>query len=124
MENPIGIFDSGVGGLTVVREIIGQLPNENLIYFGDTLRVPYGPRSLAQVKDFVFEIVEILMERGVKLIVIACNTGTAAGLVEAQARYDVPILGVIEPGAKGAVQATRNRRIGVVGTVGTIKSGA
>ena len=124
MDNPIGIFDSGVGGLTVVREIIDQLPEENLIYFGDTLRVPYGPRPLAQVKDLVFEIVEMLIERGVKLIVIACNTGTAAGLVEAQAKYDVPIIGVIEPGARGAVQATRNRRIGVVGTVGTINSGA
>ncbi len=124
MENPIGIFDSGVGGLTVVREIIDQLPDENLIYFGDTLRVPYGPRPLDQVKDFIFEIVELLVERGVKLIVIACNTGTAAGLVEAQARYDVPILGVIEPGARGAVQATRNRRVGVVGTVGTVNSRA
>lgn len=124
MDNPIGIFDSGVGGLTVAREIIRQLPEENIVYFGDTLRVPYGPRPLPQVKDLVFEIVEMLIERGVKLIVIACNTGTAAGLIEAQAKYDVPIVGVIEPGARGAVQATRNRRVGVIGTVGTIDSGA
>jgi glutamate racemase len=124
VDNQIGIFDSGVGGLTVAREIIEHLPQENILYFGDTKRVPYGPRSLVQVKDFVFEIVEFLIKRQVKLIVIACNTGTAAGLVEAQARYDVPIVGVIEPGARGAVQMTRNRRVGVVGTVGTINSGA
>lgn len=124
MENPIGVFDSGVGGLTVASELMTHLPRENLIYFGDTLRVPYGPRDLDEVRTFVFEIVEFLMERKVKLIVIACNTATAAGLVEAQARYDVPIVGVIEPGARGAVQATRNRRIGVIGTDGTIKSGA
>jgi glutamate racemase len=124
LDNPIGIFDSGVGGLTVAAEIIKELPAENLIYFGDTLRVPYGPRSLGEVKDFVFEIVEFLIERQVKLIVIACNTATAAGLVEAQAKYDVPIVGVVEPGARGAVQVTRNRRVGVIGTVGTINSGA
>lgn len=124
VENPIGVFDSGVGGLTVAAEIIKELPQENIVYFGDTLRVPYGPRPLLQVRDFVFEIVEFLIGRGVKLIVIACNTGTAAGLADAQERYDVPIIGVIEPGARGAVMATKNRKIGVIGTVGTINSGA
>ncbi len=124
MDNPIGIFDSGVGGLTVASEIIRILPAENLIYFGDTSRVPYGPREMSQVKEFVFEIVNYLVEREVKLVVIACNTATAAGLIEAQAHFDVPIVGVIEPGARGAVQATRNRKVGVIGTVGTISSGA
>ncbi len=124
MDNPIGVFDSGVGGLTVVHEIISQLPYENLIYFGDTARVPYGPRKLEEVKSFMFNIIEFLVERDVKLVVVACNTATAAGLVEAQARFDVPIVGVIEPSARGAVQATRNRRVGVIGTMGTINSGA
>lgn len=124
MDNPIGVFDSGVGGLTVVNEIINQLPLENIVYLGDTARVPYGPRSLSEVKEFVFEIIRFLIDRQVKLVVIACNTATAAGLVEAQTHFDVPIVGVIEPGARGAVQATRNRRIGVIGTAGTIESGA
>ncbi len=124
MDNPIGVFDSGVGGLTVVNEIIRQLPLENIFYFGDTARVPYGPRPLPQVKEFVFEIIKFLVGRKVKLVVIACNTATAAALAEAQEYFDVPIVGVIEPGARGAVQATRNRRIGVIGTVGTVNSGA
>lgn len=123
MDNrPIGIFDSGVGGLTVVREIIDLLPSENIIYFGDTKRCPYGPRELEEVKGFVFEIVEFLQKEGVKLAVIACNTGTAAGLVEAQARFDLPIIGVIEPGAHAAVRATGCRKVGVIGTVGTVAS--
>ena len=124
MDNPIGVFDSGVGGLTVVHEIIKQLPLENIIYFGDTARVPYGPRPPTQVKEFAFEIINFLVRRDVKLVVIACNTATAAGLEEVQAAFGVPIVGVIEPGARGAVQATRNRRIGVIGTAGTINSGA
>ncbi len=124
MDNPVGIFDSGVGGLTVMQEIIKQLPYENLIYFGDTARVPYGPRPLEEVRGFVFEIINYLVEREVKLVVVACNTATAAGLIEAQAHFDVPVVGVIEPSARGAVQATRDRRVGVIGTVGTINSGA
>lgn len=124
MDNPVGIFDSGVGGLTVMQEIIEQLPYENLIYFGDTARVPYGPRPLEEVRGFVFEIINYLVEREVKLVVVACNTATAAGLIEAQAHFDVPIVGVIEPSARGAVQATRDRRVGVIGTVGTINSDA
>lgn len=121
-SKPIGIFDSGVGGLTVVRAVIEELPNEHIIYFGDTARVPYGPRDLNEVKGFVFEIVEFLQQEGVKIVVIACNTGTAAGLSDAQKYFDIPIIGVIEPGARGAVQATVNRRIGVIGTKGTIES--
>jgi len=123
-NRPIGIFDSGVGGLTVFSEIQKELPTENIIYFGDTLRVPYGPRPLEEVRSFVFNIIEFLMSQNVKLIVIACNTGTAAALIEAQQIFDIPIVGVIEPGARGAVMATKNRKIGVIGTKGTIKSRA
>lgn len=123
-NKPIGIFDSGVGGLTVARAVLEELPNEHLIYFGDTARVPYGPRDLQEVKGFVFEIVKFLQNQGVKIIVIACNTGTAAGLVDAQRHFNIPIIGVIEPGARGAVQATVNRRVGVIGTKGTIESSA
>jgi glutamate racemase len=123
-NKPIGIFDSGIGGITVVREIINHLPNEDVIYFGDTARFPYGPRNLKEVKGFVFEIIEYLKTQDVKLVVIACNTGTAAGLKEAQKKFDLPVIGVIEPGARGAVLATRNRKIGIIATEGTIKSEA
>ncbi len=120
----IGIFDSGLGGLTVAREIARALPNESLVYFGDTARCPYGPRDLQEVRRFVLEIGSYLQRRGVKLIVIACNTATAAGLELAQREFSAPVLGVVEPGARGAVMATRNRRVGVIGTVGTVESGA
>lgn len=120
----IGIFDSGLGGLTVAREIAQRLPGESLVYFGDTARCPYGPRDLAEVKRFVLEIGSYLEHRCVKLIVIACNTATAAGLALAQREFDVPVVGVVEPGARAAVMATRNRRVGVIGTVGTVDSGA
>ncbi len=123
-NRPIGIFDSGVGGLTVVREVINFLPNENIIYFGDTLRCPYGSKDLNDVRKFVFEIIDFLLNEDVKSIVIACNTGTAAGLYEAQSKFKLPIIGVIEPGARGAVLSTRNKKVGVIGTVGTINSGA
>lgn len=123
-DKPIGIFDSGVGGLTVMSEMIRQLPHENLIYFGDTKRLPYGPRDLGEVRSFIFEIIEYLQGQNVKLVVIACNTGTAAGLAEAQKHFAMPIVGVIEPGARGAVMVTKNRRVGVIGTKGTIASGA
>ena len=121
---PIGIFDSGLGGLTVVREISRALPDERILYFGDTARCPYGPRDLAEVRRFVLEIGSWLTARGVKLIVVACNTATAAGLALAQRAFDVPVIGVVEPGARAAVMATMNRRVGVIGTVGTIDSGA
>lgn len=123
-DGPIGIFDSGLGGLTVAREVASALPHESIIYLGDTVRCPYGPRPLDEVRAFVLQICAWLEERGVKLIVIACNTGTAAGLSAAQTAFGVPVLGVIEPGARAAVQATINRRVGVIGTEGTVMSGA
>ena len=121
---PIGVFDSGLGGLTVAREIARVLPEESLVYLGDTARCPYGPRDLDEVRRFVVEIGSLLATRPVKLIVIACNTATAAGLALAQRLFDVPVIGVIEPGARAAVMATRNRRVGIIGTEGTIESGA
>ncbi len=124
MDNrPIGVFDSGVGGLTVFREISRRLPNEKVVYFGDTARVPYGDRDPAQVVDFSRQIVRFLRTHDVKAIVIACNTATAPSLPYLRAENDIPIIGVIEPGARGAAAATRNGRIGVIATAGTIKSG-
>ncbi len=123
-DAPIGVFDSGVGGLTVVRAIMSRLPHESIIYFGDNARGPYGPRPIQEVRDFALEISGFLEDLGVKIIVIACNSATSAGLLEVQRRCRVPVLGVVEPGARGAVQATRNRRIGVIGTVVTIRSRA
>lgn len=121
---PIGVFDSGLGGLTVAGEIMRALPDESVLYFGDTARCPYGPRPLEEVQRFVLQIGTWLTRRQVKLVVIACNTGTAAGLALAQQAFDVPVVGVIEPGARAAVKATVNRQVGVIGTVGTIESGA
>ena len=121
---PIGVFDSGLGGLTVVAEIMRALPAEAVTYFGDTARCPYGPRPPDEVERFVLQIGTWLSAHPVKLLVIACNTGTAAGLDIAQRTFDVPVIGVIEPGARAAVKATRNRKVGVIGTVGTIESGA
>lgn len=120
----IGIFDSGLGGLTVAREIARTMPQESLVYLGDTARCPYGPRDLSEVRRFVLEIGNWLEARNVKLIVVACNTATAAGLSLAQRTFSVPVIGVVEPGARAAVMATRNRRVGVIGTAGTIESGA
>ncbi|MCL2491131.1 MAG: glutamate racemase [Coriobacteriia bacterium] len=119
---PLGIFDSGLGGLTVAREIAQRLPHESFVYVGDTRRCPYGPRDLSQVEQYVREICTFLQDKGVKLIVIACNTATAAGLELMQREFDIPIIGVIEPGARAAVRTTRNRKVGVIGTVGTIQS--
>lgn len=125
MDNlPIGIFDSGLGGLTVAREVSRSLPHEQIVYLGDTARCPYGPRDLAEVRRFVLEIGTWLERLPVKLIVIACNTATAAGLALAQEVFDVPVIGVLEPGARAAVRATVNRSVGVIGTTGTIESGA
>jgi glutamate racemase len=121
---PIGVFDSGLGGLTVVREIARALPDERIVYLGDTARCPYGPRDQGEVREFVLQIGAWLAARPVKLIVIACNTATAAGLAIAQQAFSVPVVGVVEPGARAAVMATRNRRVGVIGTIGTIRSGA
>lgn len=124
MDNrAIGVFDSGVGGLTVLREIIRAVPNESTIYFGDTERVPYGPRDLSEVRRFVFKITDFLYSKDIKLIVIACNTSTAAALNELKKRYDIPIVGVIEPGARTAVSNTVNKKVGVIATEGTVESG-
>lgn len=116
---PIGIFDSGFGGLTVAREIAEELPNESIVYFGDTARCPYGPRSQEEVDGFVQQICHWLLDRGVKLLVIACNTATAAGLEHAQKNFAVPVIGAVEPGARAAARATKNRRVGVIATKGT-----
>jgi glutamate racemase len=125
MQNlPIGVFDSGLGGLTVAREIDRTLPNESLVYLGDTARFPYGPKDLADVRRFVLEIGTWLERTPVKLIVIACNTATASALTLAQRTFDVPVIGVVEPGARAAVMVTQNRRVGVIGTTGTIASNA
>ncbi len=120
---PIGIFDSGYGGLTVVREICKRLPQENIVFVGDSARCPYGPRDLDEVDSFVQQICTWLTGRKVKMIVIACNTATAAGLTHAQQTFDVPVIGVVEPGARAAVQTTKNRNVGVIATKGTIDSG-
>ncbi|MBU4193736.1 MAG: glutamate racemase [Actinobacteria bacterium] len=123
-NRPIGVFDSGVGGLTVVRSLTGRLPGENIIYLGDDARGPYGPRDLGEVRGFAREIIEYLLGLEVKLVVIACNTATAAALDDAQRDYNIPVVGVIRPGARAALQRSTSRRIGVVGTVGTIQSGS
>ena len=121
---PIGVFDSGIGGLTVVHELIRQLPHESIVYFGDTARVPYGPKSPETVRRYSREIAGFLQEQGVKNIVIACNTATAHALTTLREDLDMPIVGVVEPGARAAVAATTRGHVGVIGTVGTIKSGA
>jgi glutamate racemase len=123
-NRPIGIFDSGVGGLTVVGKISRILPNEDLVYFGDTARVPYGTKSRETVTKFSVENVEFLMEHNVKLVIVACNTASSLSLDFLKRCFRVPIIGVIEPGARGAVAATRNNRIGVIGTHATVSSGA
>ncbi len=119
---PIGIFDSGVGGLTVAREILRQLPNERIVYFGDTARVPYGTKSKETIIHFSQQISHFLQTKGVKAIVIACNTASAYALDELQKSVDIPVLGVVKPGAKVAAQTTVNNKIGVIGTEGTISS--
>jgi len=121
---PIGIFDSGVGGLTVARSILDQLPNESTLYIGDTARGPYGPRPLAEVREFALESLDFLVEQGVKAIVIACNTASAAMLRDARERYSIPVIEVIQPAARRAVAATRSGKIGVIGTRATIDSAA
>jgi glutamate racemase len=121
---PIGIFDSGVGGLTVARAILDQLPNESTLYIGDTARGPYGPRPLAEVRDFSLETLDFLVAQGVKALVIACNTASAAMLRDARERYSIPVIEVIQPAVRRAVAATRSGRVGVIGTRATIDSKA
>ena len=121
-EAPVGVFDSGVGGLTVAREIMRQLPQENIVYFGDTARVPYGSKSQDNIIRFSRQIINFLKTKEVKAIVIACNTASALALDTVKNEIDIPIIGVIEPGARAAVRETRNAKIGVVGTEATINS--
>ena len=121
---PIGVFDSGIGGLTVARAIYERLPHESTVYFGDTARVPYGPKSPDTVRRYSREIAAFLHDQSVKSIVVACNTATAHALGVLREEMDMPVIGVVEPGARAAVAATTTGRIGVIGTVGTIKSGA
>ena len=121
---PLGVFDSGIGGLTVARALFERLPREAVIYFGDTARVPYGPKSPDTVRRYAAEILAYLLQRGVKALVVACNTITAQALDYLRERSPVPLVGVIEPGARAAVQATKTGKIGVIGTAGTIASGA
>lgn len=125
MDNrAIGFMDSGVGGLTVVREALRQLPLESVYFIGDQARLPYGPRSSDEVRHFSEQMASFLMQRDIKMLVIACNTATAAALEDLQEKLPIPVIGVISPGSRAALKATRNRRIGVIGTEGTIKSQA
>ncbi len=121
---PLGIFDSGVGGLTVVKEILAQLPGEDFIYLGDTARYPYGPRSVEIIKKFALQNARFLMGFGIKVLIVACNTASSVALDEIKKWIKIPVIGVIEPGAQEAVKTTKNGKIGVIGTVGTISSGA
>ncbi len=123
-SRPIGVFDSGVGGLTVLREIVRRLPHESTVYVGDNARAPYGTRSDEEVLAFSWQSLDALVARDVKAIVVACNTSTAVALGALRRRYDLPILGVIRPGAASAVLATRNRRVGVIATPATVRSHA
>ncbi|SHM15761.1 glutamate racemase [Caldanaerovirga acetigignens] len=123
-QKPIGIFDSGIGGLTVAKEIMNLMPWENIVYLGDTARVPYGSKSKETITRFAKEGVSFLMKQDVKMIVIACNTVSATCLEKLQDMLPVPVVGVIEPGARAAVKATKNRKVGVIGTERTVKSGA
>ena len=123
-DRPIGIFDSGVGGLTVVKQIFKRLPNEEIVYLGDTARVPYGTKSPETIKRFAVENADFLMKFKVKLIVVACNTVSSTSLDTLRERFSIPIVGVIKPGAEKAVQITRNNKVGVIGTYTTVRSKA
>ena len=123
-SRPVGVFDSGIGGLTVAHEIITQLPNERIVYFGDTARVPYGPKSPDTVRRYSREIAAYLRDQDVKALVVACNTATAHALTALQDELSMPVIGVVEPGARAAVKRASGGHIGVIGTAGTIRSGA
>ena len=124
INRPIGVIDSGVGGLTVAIEIMRQLPHETIYYIGDTARCPYGPRPVEEVKQFTWEMTRHLLRYDIKMLVIACNTATAAVLDEIREALDIPVIGVIHPGARAAIKMSKHFRIGVLGTIGTIKSRA
>jgi glutamate racemase len=121
---PVGVFDSGLGGLTVVRALIDLLPHEDLVYFGDTGRFPYGPKPAGEVRAYALEITDLLLADDVKMVVVACNSASAAALDVLRQRAGVPVIGVIEPGVRAALRVTRTGHVGVIGTVGTIGSGA
>src|SRR5881275_2543714 len=123
-SRPIGVFDSGIGGLTVVKALRDQLPNESIVYLGDTARVPYGPKSEETVQRYALELAEMLTRQNAKALVVACNTVSSVALPILTTKFSVPVIGVIDPGARAALQATRNRHIGVIGTRATIRSGA
>jgi glutamate racemase len=123
-DAPIGIFDSGVGGLTVARAVRDQLPNESILYVGDTAHSPYGPKPIAEVRGYALEALDFLVDQGVKILVIACNTASAAMLRDARERYSVPVVEVIQPAVRRAVSTTRSGRVGVIGTLGTVNSRA
>jgi glutamate racemase len=123
-SGPIGVFDSGIGGLTVVKALRETLPNEKIIYLGDTARIPYGSRSPSTVERYSLEMAEMLVAEDAKIIVVACNTASSVALEKLQRNFPVPVMGVIRPGAEAAIKATRNRHIGVIGTRATIKSAA
>lgn len=123
-NQPIGVFDSGVGGLSVVRQILAQLPDESIVYFGDTARVPYGSRTPKEIITFGDQIITFLLRFDVKVVVAACNTSSSVSLPVLRGKYQVPVLGVVEPGVRAALEATHNRRIGVLATATTVNSGA
>jgi glutamate racemase len=123
-ERPIGVFDSGVGGLTVARAVLDLLPREPLLYVGDTARFPYGPKPLEEIRRYALEIATYLVDRGVKLLVVACNSIEVAAIQDVADTAGVPVVGVIDPGVRAAVRATHNRRIGMIGTEATVNSGA
>jgi len=123
-SKPIGVFDSGIGGLTVLKEIVRLMPAENTVYLGDTARVPYGTKSKETVSRYALEDARFLLTREVKLVVTACNTASAYAIPELKREIPVPVIGVIEPGARAAIEATRNNKIGIIGTEGTVKSRA
>jgi glutamate racemase len=123
-DAPIGIFDSGVGGLTVARAVLDQLPHEPVLYVGDTARGPYGPRPIAQVREYALDVMDTLVHEGVKMLVIACNSASSAVLRDARERYDIPVVEVIQPAVRRAVAATRNNAVGVIATRATVTSRA
>ncbi|MGH7928943.1 MAG: glutamate racemase, partial [Candidatus Binatia bacterium] len=123
-DSAIGVFDSGIGGLTVLHKIIEALPRENTVYLGDTARAPYGTKSVDTVLRYSFENSEFLVEKGVKLLVVACNTSTAIALAPVRERLPIPVIGVIEPGVRRAIKSTKSKKVGVIGTDATIQSGA
>jgi len=124
LERAIGVIDSGVGGLTVAHELMRQLPKEELIYVGDTKRCPYGTRSKEEVSKFTWEMVDFLLTKNIKTLVVACNTATAFTLVDLQEKLTIPVIGVIQPGARAAIKSTETNEVGVIGTDGTIRSNA